>query len=861
MPKAAPMLTTFDGGELSPLLGARVDLAKYANGCSVMENFLPMVQGPLVRRGGTRFVAPMKSAGRGWLVRFQVSESISYMLELGGNYIRFYTDRGQLVSGGTPVEVATPYSWADLTGAYGTCQLRVVQSNDTMYLFHRNYAPQKLLRQSATSFSLAAVSFTEGPFKDINIDKSLTVTASAETGTVDLVASGALFDAGNVGNLFYMESYDLAAVKPWAVYQEVNVGDRRRVDYRVYQCTAVGAGDSPVTGTLTPTHTEGSAWDGDGIDIANDQLGPIGVEWQYLHSGYGIVRITAVADSTHATADVIDRLPSDLIPGGGSSTVVTERDISAMSPDDTNVGEVTINVGSGHGFTTGDTIVVAGTILSDSSAESPGPDASLDGSYIIKRTTSSSVNVTVAWPGSGYVYSPSSTGTATRTVTTTYPDNAPTYKWAHALFSSIEGWPEHGAFWRERLVLARDRTIAMSVVGDFENFSAKENGEVVADSAIVQTLNARQINRIVWISESDELVLGTDGDEWVVGPIQTAQAVAPDNIRAARRTAYGSRAIQPAEVGGKLLFVQAGGKKLRDYQYDYASDNYISSDSTKLNPSISLSGIVDLSYQQEPDSIIWCARADGVLVGVTYDQEMGRSDVYAWHRHPLVNGAVESVETMPAPDGASDDLWLIVRRVINGQTVRYIEYLNAPLADDADQAGSFYVDCGLTYSGAPVTEVSGLSHLEGQVVDVLIDGATHPQRTVQAGSIPLQSAASVVQVGIPAPCRFATMSLEAGAANGTAQGKIKRITNVVMRLYRSLGGKLGGDPDNLEILEFRRPSNAMGRAVPLFSGDTVPVPWREGYETISRIWVVNDQPLPMTVLGLMPIVQTQDDRG
>jgi hypothetical protein len=752
--KAAPIITSFDAGELSPLMEGRVDIAKFPNGCYKLENFLPLVQGPAVRRGGFRFVNPVKSAfGRSWLMRFQVSENISYMLEFGDKSIRFYANRGLLVSGGNPVEVATPYTFDDLTAADGTCRLHAVQSADTMYLFHLNYKPRKLVRTAADAFSISDVDLTNGPFKKLNITKASTVQASATTGTVTLTATAAIFQEAHVGSLFYVESLDLSAVKPWAVYQEVAVGDLRRVDARVYKCLAVGTGgtDAPVTGTMTPTHTDGSAWDGDGKDIANDQRGPIGVEWEFQHAGYGIVKITSVADAMHATGEVVSRIPDDVV-------------------------------------------------------------------------------------------------------------STPTWKWAHSLFSSVEGWPEHGAFWLERLVLARDRTIAGSVTGDFENFAGKDAGEVLADSSFVITLNARQINRIVWMVESEQLILGTNGDEWVVGPIQSNQAVGPGNIQARRRTSYGSRAVQPVEASGKTLFVQKSGRKIRDYEYDYGSDNYVSSDTTKLASHISRTGVIDMTYQQEPYSIIWCARTDGQLIGLTYDQELNRSDVYGWHRHPMNNGFVEAVESMPSPDGTSDDLWVITRRVIGGQVKRYVEWLEAPLSDEADQSHAFYVDSGLTYQGLPSSTISGLDHLEGQTVDVLADGATHPQRIVASGSISLQRPSSVVHVGLPAPAKLASMRLNAGAADGTAQGKTQRVTNVVARLHRTLGGKIGPDEGNLDELQFRRPSDLMDQAIPLYTGDTDTVPWKGGYGTTSRIWYVNDQPLPATVVALMPIVVTNDDR-
>jgi len=860
MAKETPIQNTFDGGELSPLLGGRTDLAKYFNGCSVLENFLPAVQGPLVRRGGTQFINAKKTAEQGWLVRFQVSERVAYMLEFGDQYIRFYTDRGLLVDGGSPVEVATPYTTADLTAEDGTCAIRVVQSADVMYIFHGRFQTRKLQRLSATSFSLDLAEFTEGPFDDVNTDESVTVTTDAETGPVNLTASADIFLPEHVGTLFYLETADLSAVRPWGVYQTMSVGQRRRVDNRVYQCTTVGPTNSegaPVTGNQTPIHTEGKAWDGDGRPITGDQRGSIGVEWEFLHAGYGIVKITAVTDGQHATGTVVKRLPSELQPGGGGSTTVTDFPISSMAPGSSS-SRIEVSA-PGHPFLDGNPIVITGTILFDS--DGMGSNTNRNGSYIVRDRGANSYEIDASWPGPSYVYSPSSNGKATRTITVTYPSNAPTWKWAFSLFSDDTGWPEHGAFWRERLVLVRGRKVAMSVTGDFENFANKSaGGEVEADSGIVVTLNARQVNRAVWVVESDDLVIGTDGDEWLVGPIQSNQAVGPANIRADRRTAYGSRSIQPVEIGSKILFIQASGRRLRDYEYSYDTNNYVSVDTTKLASHMLRTGAVDMAYQQEPDSIVWVARADGQLVGCTYDQETGRSDVYAWHPHPMINGAVEAVETMPAPDGSADDLWMIVRREIDGQTVRYVELLRPPLGDNEDQAEAFYVDCGLTYRGDPAATISGLGHLEGQEVDILTDGAAHPRRTVSGGQVSLQIEASIVHVGLPTSCAAATMSLEAGAANGTAQGKLKRLTNVIARLYRSLGGNLGPTRDNTETLNFRRPSRPMGSPPPLFSGDTEPIPWRGGYERSARIWYTNDQPLPVTLLALLSVVSTNDDR-
>ncbi|WP_176317876.1 hypothetical protein [Burkholderia vietnamiensis] len=767
MPKAAPQQVSFDAGELSPLLGARVDLSKYPNGCQVMENFIATVQGPAIRRGGKRFVAAIKdSSKQAWLLPFIVADGIAYMLEFGDRYIRFYVNRGQLVDSGAPVEIATPYALADLTTEDGTFAIRATQSADTMYLFHGSYQTQKLLRTSATTFSLQAVTFISGPFQTVNSDENVTVQASGQTGNVALTASAAVFSQADVGTLFYLEQNDNTSVLPWAVHGTIlATGILRRVGDRTYVSTAIGPTAPQVTGNETPTHTRGRRYDGDLTDLGGDNFGTVGIEWEYQHSGYATVLITAVSDSQHATGTVTTNNPAD----------------PCMIPQ---------------------SIVAGGT-----------------------------------------------------------------YKWAHALFNAGDGYPQMGTFWRNRLWMMRDRWLVGSVSADFENFASKDADQQTDDSAIVQQLNARQLNKLAWMVESDSLLVGMTGDEWVIGPANASQPVSATNLNAARRTSYGSKRMQPVQVGGTIMFVQKAGRKLRDFKYDFSSDNYVSTDVTKIADHITRgrngadNGIMSLCYQQEPHSIVWAARADGQLIGCTYDEESGRSDVYGWHRHPDANGFVECVASMPAPDGASDDLWVIARRQINGQTVRYVEYLNPALQDDEPQSAAFYVDAGITYSGAPTTTIDGLGHLEGAAVAVLTDGAVHPSRTVTAGAITLDWPASVVHIGVPTKCRIQTMQLNAGAANGTAQGKTKRVTNIATRFSRSLGGAVGptfADKD-LEQLNFRKPSNAMDQAVPLFDGD-MESDWRGGYEGQSWICYQNDQPLPVTLLGFFPILDTQDDR-
>lgn len=275
MPKASPIRTSFNAGELSPLMDGRVDVAKYSNGCKILENMIPTVQGPAVRRGGTRFVAEVKSsANRTWLARFEFSSTQSFVLEFGNQYIRFYYNRGQLLSGGSPYEIVSPYLLADLTNADGGFAIDMVQSGDIIYMAHPSYPLQKLSRLGNTNWTIAAVDLLNGPFKDQNTTRTQTIYASATTGTVTLTASSATFTSAMVGSYVYLEPSDLSNVKPWYAGQEFTtnpVGVLRRSEGKTYSCATNGvptAGYVWRTGGDKPVHTYGTQADGDGSAIA-----------------------------------------------------------------------------------------------------------------------------------------------------------------------------------------------------------------------------------------------------------------------------------------------------------------------------------------------------------------------------------------------------------------------------------------------------------------------------------------------------------------------------------------------------------------------------------------------------------------
>lgn len=755
---ANPAFTSFNGGELSPLMEGRIDFAKYMTGCSTLLNFVPTVQGPVRRRSGTRFVAATKdSSQRAWLAKFEFNVTQSFVLEFGHLYIRFYTNHGQVMSGLTPYEIASPYTAADLITSEGTFALSMVQSADVIYIAHRNYPPKKLSRFANTNWTLTDMDAKGGPFADQNKDDALTVYASAATGSVTLTASAAIFTAADVGSLFMLEQEDTAGYAAWEVNREFPLNSLVTSDGKFYIATSspVSPATKQYSGTVRPVHIEGRAFDGSHTNgpVQQETSQTVGVEWEYQHSGFGWVRITGYTSPTVVTGTVISTLPGNVV---GSSKA--------------------------------------------------------------------------------------------------------TDKWNYGDWSQRNKYPSHVTFFRERLTFAGGQKLWFSVVGDYENFTPKQSNVVVDDDSINVTISSDQVNDVTWLVSGDSLLIGTGGGEFACAENSTSDPFATRNIKIAQQSRFGGRNIQPQVVSSQTLFVQRAGKKLRDIAYSFEQDSYGSNDVTVLSEHLARQGIVQMSYQQEPDTVVWCCTTDGVLVGLTYNREQ---DVISWHPHWLggsvtgsySHGVVEAIQVVPTPDGNSEELWMIVRRTINGQTKRYVEYESQNWQTSEAVSEAVFLDSSLRYGGAPTTSISGLGHLEGQTVSILADGATHPDRAVVGGAVTLQVPASVVQAGLNYRSILTTMRIEAGASQGTSQGQKKKFGKVRFRFLGTVGAKYGIDGVQLDEIPFRDSSMPMDQAVTPFTGDKE-CQWPIGWEEAGRLTVIQDQPLPMTLIGIYPEMKT-----
>ena len=296
------------------------------------------------------------------------------------------------------------------------------------------------------------------------------------------------------------------------------------------------------------------------------------------------------------------------------------------------------------------------------------------------------------------------------TVVNTFTATTATASWNLSYFGGTLGWPSVGTIYEQRLIVANTAsypaTVFASETGAFGNTANMSptnlSGTVVDSNGFVYTIGDDQVNAIEWLSSGRILMIGTSGAEHSMtgGTSSSYAPVSPSNVTIKRETKIGSRAgVRSHRVGNAILYASKSGLKVRELNYDFGIDSYVSRDVTIFNDHITESGIVDCDFQDEPDPTLWCVKNDGKLIGFSYERDQ---QVEGWHRHTLggVDAAVKRVACIPRPAGDGDDLWMIVSRTIGGVTVKTIEYMTEYYNPDINgKASSFFVDSGVTYDG------------------------------------------------------------------------------------------------------------------------------------------------------------------
>lgn len=888
MARVGTLQASFSSGELSPRLYGRADIARYQSGAEAIENFLVRPEGGLMRRHGTRFAGEVKDHSKeARVVPFIYSSGQAFVLVFEDLLIRFYKNGAPISSASNSISgisKANPavltYSGTDnfsngdrvlVTGVSGMGQvnnreftvanvntgantfelsgvnssaydtytsggtvskiytvtttyleadlpyLQFTQSADVLYIAHEDYAPATLSRASDASWTLAAISLAKGPFAPLNVDLTkhvfCTVTGSNyDPGdSVTIRSNASIFESGHAGSFMYLE--------------ERYYGDTDVIGYPIVNSAqpSLGAQISnagnvyEVSGTSGATFVPGQPWthlDGDvwstGSGDTNRTRG------RYLHSRWAVISLDTYTDANTMSGTIKTRLPNGLAP--------TSKSVTATA---NSSGRVRIT-SSAHGFGVGDYVYISGIVGTTEA----------NGSWRVINVATNTFEL----EGSTYANAWVSGGTIYRYAT---------YKFRFGAFSSARGFPSCVALHEQRLCFANTTAqptgLWASRSGDYENFYPGTND----DDSISYNIASGQVDPIRWLASMQDLAIGTMGQEMSAFGGGLGDPITPTNTRIVPQSSEGSARVQAAKVSNSLVFTNRAARKLFSLKYQTDVNSYVSSDLLELAEHLSLGlTITQMAWAKNPASILWVLRSDGTVIACTYRPEQ---EVIAWTQHDF-GGEVESICVIPSDDATTDRLWMSVKRTINASTRRYIEYLADPFEPTSatDKNAMGFVDCALQYSGSSTTSLTGLFHLEGESVKVVGNGALMADATVSNGKITLASAVTVAWVGKAYTSRVRTLRPE-GAAQATAQGKMKRIPRITVRVHNSIGGTIGpADESQMDELVRRQLDDPMDASPPLYSGD-VDCLLASDFDLAGRIAIVQSQPMPLDILALFPL--------
>lgn len=362
------------------------------------------------------------------------------------------------------------------------------------------------------------------------------------------------------------------------------------------------------------------------------------------------------------------------------------------------------------------------------------------------------------------------------------------------------------------------------------------------DDAISFKIAARDVNTIRHIVPMESVILLTSGGVWRLAS-SDGGAITPSTISVKPQSGVGANSAQPVIDDTTALYISARGGHIRELGYSWQTQGFVSSDLSLRAPNL-FDGydITQLAFQRAPTPIMWGVSTAGNLIGMTYVPDQ---DVRALFTRSTTNGVIESVCCVA--EGIEDRIYVLVRRVIGGQTVRYVERMAERLW--ATPADAVFVDCAGSYSGAETSTVTGLTWLEGETVSILADGAVMPQKVVTDGAITLDEPASVVQVGLPIVTQMQTLPATLLQSPGAGQGRPKNANRIFFRVKATGGLKAGPDVNNLVEAKVRT-TESPGSPPDLVTDEIeiVPFPsWSNG----GQIVVYHDDPLPMTLLSMV----------
>lgn len=778
MPKANLVQTNFTAGEVSPTLYGRIDIERYKNGVREMTGFLPLIQGGAKSTPTRRFNAAAKFPDRKCrLIRFIFSKTEANMLEFGHGYIRFFSqDRSAILDGGVPYEIATVYDESELF------EIEYVGNADTVLLFHENHPVQRLRRFGVDNWVIDDAPFDPQPFfeQGHRPAEDLTLSDASIGAARTVTASGDAFLDADVGRrIIYIGG--VALITAYTSTTEVIATIESAFD-----STSIPASEWVLSGTPQAECAPSSNGEvGESITLTLGEGVSYGEAKTLLNGSILGNTITFVTEAPHnySAGNTVDVQGCSPPQYNGVYEI-----IGTPFPVDI---EVTYGPDPGAMVTPGIVReVISGSETIGWRPEDVGAYVQINGGLLVITN---------------YISGSTVDARVVRMMTSDVPSQAGAWILNQGIWNEENGYPRCGAFFQQSLVIggspAFPHTVAKSAIGLPFSFELGVND----DDAFLYTLDVSEFDPILHMAKvGSQLLVLTSGSEYTLtGGVETPMT--PTNTQVNSPSDYGCNSVKPLRVDNDIVFINRTGRKYRALGYELQRDSFASPDLTKLSEHITVSGIVDMSYQQEPESIIWAVRNDGTMVTMCIDRAEG---ILAFSRQvPTAGTSYESVEVIPGDDFL-DEVWCVV----NTGSGRYIESF--------DRQTPYGLVSAVSESANPAkTTFEGLDHLEGQTVEIVGDDIIMAPQVVKDGAVTVEREVSEFYAGLSSHGFIKTLRPEMVTQSGSIQGNNTRIGQVTLRVVNTRALKINGANGTQYIDAREFGSNLLDKAPPEFEGD------------------------------------------
>jgi hypothetical protein len=822
MARVHPFQTNFTAGELTPKLAGQVDFKKYNNGVEILENMTVFPQGGATRRYGTKFVAEVKDSSKiTRLIPFEFNIEQSYILEFGNQYIRFFKDNGQITNATKNITNITQANPAVVTVAsHGYTNGTDVWINSVVGMTELNGRRFRIANVTTNTFELSGVDSTS----------YTTYTSGGTVASVYEIASP--FTESMLYDIQFTQSADVMYI----VQETLEPRKLSRTGHTSWTLSTVEfingpyLDDNDTSTTFTSsTNTVGASRTltassitgiNDGVGFKSSDVGRL----VRMVDGYGV--ITAFTSTTIVTWEI----KLDIV----TATATTDWALGAWSddtgyPKTVSFFEQRLIFGGSTDFP--QTIWASESGFYEQFDRGDGDPAD----SFIYTIAANKVN-TIRWlaPARDLIV-----GTAGGEFKVGRPSGEP----LQPDNVQITQQTTYGGYNTQPIQIGNSVLFLQRQRKKIREFSYRfeDDAYLAQDMTLLsEHITGNGITDVDYAQEPDSIYWAVRDDGTLLGMTYQRQ----EDIIAWHRHI----------MGGSYKLTFNGASDVTDYSVDANYNGYITISSHGLNTGDSVvysaGGGTKLSGLVDGDTyFIYKKDANNIELASTYEQAIDRTvlqigDGVGANHSLKAQAQVKSVSTIS--EDTENQVWIIVRRRINGNIVQYVEYLDPLIKLDSGLSGVVNGDS---------TSITGLDHLEGEEVQILIGDAVYPNQTVTNGAIsvnlPSNTSYKSIEIGLGYTSRIKTMRVEAGSQAGTAQGRKKRYNEVMVRLHKTVGIIINGDQ-----LPFRTSSTPMGQNIPEFTGDKRVT--NLGWDRDGQIEIKQEQPLPMTVLGITGTLVTTD---